>query len=128
MNAGYANGNQWTISKNLLSIPLHNTGNSATLTKAIVSWPAADNAFGKSNGALTSIKLGSTTIYNTSTPVSPSTITAWASPARTVAAGKTVVLVLAFAKTPALAGRYRITLEFGVGNLLTVDIPDVVPI
>jgi len=129
MNAGYPNGTQWTIAKNTLAIPLHNTGTTATLSKATISWPATNNAFGKSNGNLVSVKLGRATIYNTSTAVSPATISTWVAGAnRTILTGKTVVLTLAFAVTPALAGRYRIDLEFGSGNLLTLDIPDITPI
>jgi len=128
MNAGYPNGTQWTLSGSTLSIPLSNRGANATLTKATVSWPAVNNAFGKSNGALTNIKLAGTTIYNTSTASSPATITSWASTSRTILSGKIAVLVLTFAKSPALAGEYRIDLEFGSGNLLTIDIPDITPI
>ncbi|MFM8971516.1 MAG: hypothetical protein ACKOOG_02510, partial [Actinomycetota bacterium] len=128
MNAGYPNGTQWTLSGATLSIPLANRGTAATLSKATISWPAVNNAFGKSNGNLLSIKLGSATIYSTSTGVSPTTITSWASASRTINSGSTVLLTLTFAKSPALVGPYGIDLEFGVGNLLTVDIPDMVPI
>ena len=128
MNAGYANGTEWTLSSNTLAIPLVNRGTIATLTKATITWPAVNNAFGKSNGALTSIKLGGSTIYSTSTASSPATITSWASTSRTISAGSTSVLTLTFAKSPALVGKYRIDLEFGAGNLLTIDIPDINPI
>ena len=84
MSAGYANGNQWTLSKNTLAIPLHNTGSAATLTRATIIWPAASNAFGKSNGALTSIKLGSATISGTSVASSPAVISTWSSTSRTI--------------------------------------------
>jgi len=129
MNAGYPNGTQWTLSGTTLSIPLANRGTTATLSKATISWPATNNAFGKSNGNLVSVKLGSATIYNTSTAVSPVTISSFVSGAnRTINSGSTVVLTLTFAKSPALQGPYGIDLEFGSGNLLTIDIQDITPI
>jgi hypothetical protein len=102
-----------TLDKAAMTIKLKNTGTApVTIQKLKLDWPAADLN-------LLSIKNGATTLFNTSTAPTTTTVTTWLSTAskRTINAGGTLTLKFTFAKNPIskLTSDYNLFLDTGSG-------------